>query len=80
METDKDHMHYMIETEPTVPISKIVNLMKSCVGNVSEGRQKRKIALCHERITNTRKDYLHKVSHEIISENQVIVSENRHIH
>ena len=36
METDKDHMHYMIETEPTVPISKIVNLMKSCVGNVSE--------------------------------------------
>ena len=39
-------------------------------------RQKRKIALCHERITNTRKDYLHKVSHEIISENQVIVSEN----
>ena len=39
-------------------------------------RQKRKIALCHEKITNTRKDYLHKVSHEIISENQVIVSEN----
>lgn len=36
METDKDHMHYMIETEPTVPISKIENLMKSCVGNVSE--------------------------------------------
>ena len=29
METDKDHIHYMIETEPTMPISKIVNLMKS---------------------------------------------------
>ena len=42
-------------------------------------RQKRKIALCHERIANTRKDYLHKVSHEIISENQVIVSENLQI-
>lgn len=39
-------------------------------------RQKRKIAVCHEKITNTRKDYLHKVSYEIISENQVIVSEN----
>ena len=37
---------------------------------------KKKIALCHEKITNTRKDYLHKVSHEIISENQVVVSEN----
>ena len=42
-------------------------------------RQKRKIALCHEKITNTRKDYLHKVSYEIISENQVIVSENLQI-
>ena len=39
-------------------------------------KQRRKIALCHERIKNTRKDYLHKVSHGIISENQVIVSEN----
>ena len=29
METDKDHIHYMIDTEPTMSISKIVNLMKS---------------------------------------------------
>lgn len=28
METDKDHIYYMIETEPMMPISKIVNLMK----------------------------------------------------
>ncbi len=40
---------------------------------------KKEIALCHEKITNTRKDYLHKMSHEIISENQVIVSENLQI-
>ena len=40
---------------------------------------KKKIALCHEKITNPRKDYLHKISHEIISENQVIVSENLQI-
>ncbi len=26
---DKDHIHYMIETEPTMSISKIVNRMKS---------------------------------------------------
>ncbi|MEI3172275.1 MAG: transposase [Lachnospiraceae bacterium] len=31
-------------------------------------KTKKKIALCHEKITNTRKDYLHKMSHEIISE------------
>ena len=30
METDRDHIHYMIETEPTMSVSKIVNLMKSC--------------------------------------------------
>ena len=42
-------------------------------------KTKKKIALCHEKITNTRKDYLHKMSNEIISENQVIVSENLQI-
>ena len=42
-------------------------------------KAKKKIAICHEKITNTRKDYLHKISHEIISENQVIVSENLQI-
>ena len=26
---DKDHIHYMIETEPTMSVSNIVNLMKS---------------------------------------------------
>ena len=42
-------------------------------------KTKRQIALCHEKITNTRKDYLHKISHVIISENQVIVSEDLQI-
>ena len=42
-------------------------------------KQKKRIALCHEKIGNTRRDYLHKISHEIISENQVIVSENLQI-
>ena len=42
-------------------------------------KTRKKIALCHEKITNTRKDYLHKISNEIISENQVIVSENLQI-
>ena len=42
-------------------------------------KQKRKIARCHEKITNTRKNNLHKISYKIISENQVIVSENLQI-
>ena len=42
-------------------------------------KTKRQIALCHEKIVNRRKDYLHKLSHEMISENQVIVSEHLQI-
>ena len=42
-------------------------------------KTKKKTAICQEKIRNIRKDYLHKVSHEIISENQVIVSENLQI-
>ena len=42
-------------------------------------KKRKQIALCHGKITNTRKDYLHKLSNEIISENQVIVSETLQI-
>ena len=37
---------------------------------------KHKLAKCHEKISNIRCDYLHKVSHKIISENQVIITED----
>lgn len=29
METDKDHIHYMIETEPNISLSNLVRTMKS---------------------------------------------------
>lgn len=29
METDKDHIHYMIELEPTISVSKVIKLVKS---------------------------------------------------
>jgi putative transposase len=38
-----------------------------------------KIAKLHNRITDTRKDFLHKLSTKIISENQVIVLEDLHV-
>ncbi|MFD1401510.1 IS200/IS605 family element RNA-guided endonuclease TnpB [Robinsoniella peoriensis] len=37
---------------------------------------KLRIARCHEKITNIRKDNLHKISHQLINDNQVIVSED----
>ena len=48
-------------------------------GSQNYRKAKKKIALCYEKMVNARKDYLHKISHEIISENQVIVSENLQI-
>ena len=39
-------------------------------------KQKHKIALLHEKITNIRKDNLHKISHKLVMESQLIASEN----
>ena len=62
---------------------KIANLQRQLAhkekGSKNYYKTRKQIALCHEKITNTRKDYLHKISNEIISENQVIVSENLQI-
>lgn len=38
-----------------------------------------KLAREYERIANIRKDYLHKISHKIVSENQAIFSENLNV-
>lgn len=46
-------------------------------GSNNYNKQKKKIVLCRERISNIRRDYCHQVSHEIISQNQVIVLEKR---
>ena len=39
-------------------------------------KQRIKVAKVYEKISNCRKDYIHKISHNLVSENQVIVSEN----
>lgn len=48
-------------------------------GSKNYNKQRIKLAKCHEKIVNIRKDYLHKFSHKLISENQVIVSENLNV-
>ena len=45
-------------------------------GGKNYEKQRIKVARVYEKIHNTRLDYLHKVSHRLISENQVIVSED----
>jgi putative transposase len=44
----------------------------------SNNRRKaiKKVAKVHEKISNTRQDFLHKLSRQLVDENQVIVAEN----
>ena len=51
-------------------------LAKKKVGSNNRNKQRIKVARLNERITNIRKDNLHKISHKLIQENQLIVSEN----
>jgi putative transposase len=39
-------------------------------------KQKHKIAVLHERVANIRKDNIHKITHQIVMENQLIVTED----
>ena len=45
-------------------------------GSKNWNKQRIKVARIHEKIRNTRIDNLHKISHKLVIENQVIVSEN----
>ena len=45
-------------------------------GSKNWDKQRIKVARIHEKIHNTRIDNLHKISHKLVNENQVIVSEN----
>lgn len=51
-------------------------LAKKQKGSKNWNKQKLKIAKLHEKIANIRNDFLHKLSSKIISENQVIISED----
>jgi putative transposase len=48
-------------------------------GSQSREKAKKLVAKIHERVSNTRQDYLHKVSRKIVDNNQVVVVENLNI-
>lgn len=51
--------------------------LSHCVkGSNGYKKQKLKVAKIYEKIRNQRKDFLHKISHKLINENQVIISED----
>ena len=51
-------------------------LAKKKISSNNRNKQRIKVARLNEKITNIRKDNLHKISHKLIQENQLIVSEN----
>lgn len=51
-------------------------MSKKQKGSVNRNKMRIKVARLHEKIADTRKDFLHKLSSQIINENQVIVSED----
>jgi putative transposase len=51
-------------------------LTKKTKGSNNRNKQRVKIARLYEKITNVRIDNLHKISHKLIQENQLIVSED----
>jgi putative transposase len=48
-------------------------------GSKSRDRARKLVARVHERISNVRQDYLHKLSRRLVDDNQVIVVENLHV-
>lgn len=54
-------------------------LSKKVKGGTSRNKQRIKVALLHERVTNSRLDFLHKLSKKLIDENQVICVEDLNI-
>ena len=51
-------------------------LSRKVKGSKSRAKAKRIVARVHERISNSRKDFQHKLSRKLVNENQVIVTEN----
>ena len=51
-------------------------LSKKVKGSSMRDKQRKKLAILHEKITNVRKDYLHKVSTEIVKNHDIISVED----
>lgn len=51
-------------------------LSRKTKGSSNYEKQRVKVACIYEKIRNTRNDYLHKISHKLVKENQLIVSES----
>ncbi|NET25999.1 MAG: IS200/IS605 family element transposase accessory protein TnpB [Okeania sp. SIO1I7] len=58
---------------------KQAKLARKKKGSISRQKARKLVARIHERISNTRQDFLHKLSRKIVNDNQVVVVENLNI-
>ena len=74
----KEAPKYLRKTEHKLKTTQR-NLSRKCKGSLNRKKEREKVAKIHLRIANQRKDFLHKVSFELVDENQVIYLENLHV-
>ena len=55
------------------------HLSRKVKGSNGRNKARMKVARIHEKISNQRNDFLHKLSHRLVSENQAIFAENLHV-
>lgn len=55
------------------------SLSKKKKGSQNRNKAKRKVSLLHEKVKNQRSDFLHKTSHKLTNENQVIYLEDLNV-
>lgn len=70
----KNHK-YFVSTQKKLKLEQR-SLARKAKGSKSRERQKIKVALCYEKVTNQRKDYLHKITTELVDKYQTIVIED----
>lgn len=74
--TGKDHIHILINCSPQ---HYIPNMIQKSKGVSNRNKARIKVARCHEKIANQRKDFLQKLSTQIIKENDIICIEDLQI-
>ena len=54
-------------------------LSRKCLGSQGRERQRQRVARLHEKVTNQRTDFLHKLSRELVEEHSSLTIENLNI-
>jgi len=75
----KQQYQWLREVDSIALQQALKDLAKKQKGSNRYKKHAKKIAKLHEKITNIRNDFLHKLSSEIIHENQVIISEDLNV-